>query len=354
MEELRIAFDLNGFQEYFIKYKILEYKGKLAKKKKDKFYIFERQKPSPETLGTFLLAFLNTNFEDKDACKEFIFEYLYVNLLLRINKDIYLNSDIHGEAVLPMDITKIKFDIILSEEEINYYYDKMYSKFKNELLYYQKTYIAVSELKYFELSAVGTKGKIKSALLKAAKDETYYTSLSNLSASTFNLHINFDLLYFYTLKNKSFIIENIPYSFSSNKFYDILFITFREFANKKKKILVQKCENCGKYFIPSTAHDTKYCDSLFDGEKTCKQIGIEKAYLLKLDKDPLLKKYRTRYQTLSKGASTAKKNSEVAKMYAFYKKEGPKQAKAYKEGKLSKEEFEKWIDETKLNTSKSK
>ena len=31
MKELEIAFDLKGFQEYFIKYKKKEYKGQLAK-----------------------------------------------------------------------------------------------------------------------------------------------------------------------------------------------------------------------------------------------------------------------------------------------------------------------------------
>ncbi len=352
MENLQIAFDLAGFQEYFIKYTLVEYKGKLAKKKKDKFYIFKKQKPTPETLGTFLLAFLNTNFEDKDACKDFIFEYLYVNLLLRINKNIYLNSNIHGDAVLPMDITKIDFDIILSEEEINYYYDKMYSKFTNELLYYQKMYIAISEFKFTKFLAIDSKEKKKSLLIKSSKTETYYTSISCLSSTTLNLNINFHLLPFYTDKNKTFIIENIPYSFSSNKFYDILFITFREFINIKKNILVQKCENCGKYFIPSTSHNTKYCDSVFNGKNTCKEIGIEKAYLEKLNKDPLLKKYRTRYQSLSKQASTANKNSKARKMYDYYKKEGPKQLQNYKNGNLSKEEFREWIDNTKINKSK--
>ena len=33
MEELQIAFDTKGFQEYFIKYKINEYKGELTKDK---------------------------------------------------------------------------------------------------------------------------------------------------------------------------------------------------------------------------------------------------------------------------------------------------------------------------------
>ena len=40
MEELQIAFDIAGFQEYFIKYKIVKYQGELAMGKDEKYYIF--------------------------------------------------------------------------------------------------------------------------------------------------------------------------------------------------------------------------------------------------------------------------------------------------------------------------
>ncbi|MFR5683097.1 MAG: DUF6076 domain-containing protein [Clostridia bacterium] len=354
MEDLQIAFDIKGFKEYFIKYKINEYKGKLAKGKKEKYYIFEKQRPIPETFGTFLLAFLNTDFSSKESCKDFIFEYLYVNLLIRINKNIHLNSDIHGDNTLPTDITNVSFDIILSEEEIDYYFNKIYDKFKEELLYYQKIYIAVANFKYFELLASEITSKKKNdklkkkAILESAKSENYFLSLGNIASTTLFLKVNFNLRPFFTDKNKKFILENIPYSFSSKMFYDVLFITFKEFASFKSKIQIQSCENCGKYFIPQTAHDTKYCDSLFDGKRTCKQIGIEKTYLESLEQDKLLKLYRMRYQTLSKQSSTSGPNSKATKMYAYYKKEGPRVKQKYLDKTISSEEFKTWIDSTYL------
>lgn len=354
MEELQIAFDLLGFQEYFIKYKIKPYKGKLAKGKKKKYYIFEKQKSSPENLGTFLLDFLNTNFNDKAECKNFIFEYLYVNLLLRINKHIYQESEIHGDNVLVMDITKLSYDIILSEEEIDYYYNKIYEKFKGNFLEYQKIYEAVCSFNYFKLLADSITSKSKDSQLKKkdiialSKNETYFSSLANIASTTLFLKINFYLKPFYTDKNRDYFIENVPYSFSSKMFYDILFITLREFVNIKRNIYVQKCENCGRYFIPATAHDTKYCDFLFYGKKTCKQIGIEKAYLDNLEKDVLLKKYRSRYQSLSKLAGISGKNSKAAEMYEHYKKIGPVMQRKYKAGNISGKDFEEWIESTKL------
>lgn len=243
MEDLQIAFDIKGFQEYFIKYKTNEYKWKLTRGKKEKYYIFEKQKPTPESFGTFLLAFLNTDFSSKEGCKDFIFEYLYVNLLIRINKNIHLNSDIHGDDTLPTDITKISFDTILSEEEIDYYFDEIYTKFKDNLIYYQKLYTAVANFKYFnflakEITFQSKENKLKKSMIKeSSKTENYHTSLSNIATTTLFLNINFNLRTFFTDKNKEFIIENIPYSFSSKYFYDILFISFREFAYIKKDIL---------------------------------------------------------------------------------------------------------------------
>ena len=41
MENLEIAFDFKGFQEYFIKYTKKEYKGDLAKEKTKTYFTFK-------------------------------------------------------------------------------------------------------------------------------------------------------------------------------------------------------------------------------------------------------------------------------------------------------------------------
>ena len=362
MKELEIAFDLKGFQEYFIKYKKKEYKGELAKGKTKTYYIFEKKKPSPENLGTFLLTFLNTDFKKKENCKDFIFEYLYVNLLTLANNRIHLESEIHGDDIYPTDITKVSYDIILSEEEIDYYFDEIYTKYKDILIYYQKLYTAVANFKYFdflakEITSKSKENKLKKAMIKeSSKTENYHTSLSNIATTTLFLNIHFNLRTFFTDKNRNFIIENIPYSFSSKYFYDILFISFREFAYMKKDIIIQQCENCKKYFIPTTAHDTKYCDSVFKGKKTCKEIGAQKAYAESLEQDNLLKIYRTRSQTLCTQASRTKpgSKSKAPEMYKRFKEEGPELAKKYKKGLISTEEFKAWIDSTMLKPATKK
>lgn len=81
MKELEIAFDLKGFQEHFIKFKKKEYKGILAEGQTKPYYIFEKQKPSPENLGTFLLTFLNTDFK---KVKRKLAKNLYLNTYMLI------------------------------------------------------------------------------------------------------------------------------------------------------------------------------------------------------------------------------------------------------------------------------
>ena len=109
-----------------------------------------------------------------------------------------------------------------------------------------------------------------------------------------------------------------------------------------------QCANCENYFIPDTNHNTKYCDFLFDENKTCREIGNNKEYFKKLEKDRLLKKYRRRYQSLAKQASTTNPDSKSNKMYDYYKKEGKKVKQNYINGIITDEEFERWIDSTKI------
>jgi len=69
--------------------------------------------------------------------------------------------------------------------------------------------------------------------------------------------------------------------------------TIDAFLVMKNKIHINRCENCGKYFIPSYRSDEIYCDNEFRNSKTCKQVGYEN----KLSNDDILKEYRRIYKT---------------------------------------------------------
>ena len=110
----------------------------------------------------------------------------------------------------------------------------------------------------------------------------------------------------------------------------------------RKKVEVKKCENCGKFFIPSVRSDEIYCDYEFKNGKTCKQVGYE----IKLNNDEFLKAYRTAYKTQHAKMQRNKKNKpdykeKVFDVWVKYAKENLNQAK---NGDITLEEFKKFIN----------
>lgn len=62
----------------------------------------------------------------------------------------------------------------------------------------------------------------------------------------------------------------------------------------ENKVLIKKCQNCGRYFIPNKRSNEIYCDNLFDDTgKTCRNIG----YVQKLKNDSFKTAYRSAYKT---------------------------------------------------------
>ena len=76
----------------------------------------------------------------------------------------------------------------------------------------------------------------------------------------------------------------------------------------EKKYVINKCENCGKLFIPVTSSknkeqkgrtDQKYCDSIYlNTGKTCKQIGALNKRKEKIGNSPILQLYQKEYKRM--------------------------------------------------------
>ena len=97
---------------------------------------------------------------------------------------------------------------IISYSEISY---EIYTKYKDNLIYYQKLYTAVANFKYFdflakEITSKSKEDKLKKAMIKeSSKTENYHTSLWNIATTTLFLNINFNLRTFFTDKNRNFV-----------------------------------------------------------------------------------------------------------------------------------------------------
>lgn len=85
-------------------------------------------------------------------------------------------------------------------------------------------------------------------------------------------------------------------------------IRFELFKVIQNNFVINKCENCGRLFIPSTTNnnpyqkarnDQKYCNSLYlDTGKTCKEIGAINKHKEKVENSDILKEYNREYKKM--------------------------------------------------------
>ena len=85
-------------------------------------------------------------------------------------------------------------------------------------------------------------------------------------------------------------------------------IRFELFKIVQNNFTINKCENCGKLFIPITTsknknqkgrNDQKYCNNLYlDTGKTCREIGALNKQKEKVQKSPILKEFQREYKRM--------------------------------------------------------
>ena len=85
-------------------------------------------------------------------------------------------------------------------------------------------------------------------------------------------------------------------------------IRFELFKVIQNNFTINKCENCGRLFIPVTSsnnpnqkgrNDQKYCNNLYlDTGKTCKEIGASNKHKEKVENSDILKEYKKEYKKI--------------------------------------------------------
>ena len=213
---------------------------------------------------------------------------------------------------------------------------------------------------YFDLCF----GIIKKEDLKK-KELAYFENLFGLDFELPSCHIHSG----YMEKNKFYLLKDTNKSESSAnilndlkkkknllylKAYDI--INIQDFFNVyldyfiNNSFVLRKCRNCGKYFIPSSRSDSKYCDNVSpqNPSKTCRDIGSKLFYKDKRDSNPVTKAYSTARNTISKRVSRCDKNDikklkKLTTQFDNLQIGYEKRYKKYEKGQLSEEEFINWI-----------
>lgn len=323
-----IAFDFENKNEFLCYYTIENIDNNI--------YSFT-QATTKQELGSFLIDFLNTDFRKRKNFDSFVTKYSFIDLYAKL-----LSKELSEK-----DIFSFKF----TNEELQNLLDKMYKKYSEDFIVFGEIFkdIANTKSRYKLLSNLSKNEiskKFETFDIKAYNLSTkdYWQQLEEYSDLFDDICVDFRMIDFIWLYEKNNITNEIPYSFRSKDFLNIIYLSFKHIECYKHPIL--QCENCKKLFIPDSAHDIKYCNNIFKNNKTCKQLAPELKYQKTLKADPVLQKYRSRYQAIQR---LARENPEKHQsLYEYYKFEGKKIKNNYLNKVITAKEFENWIDNTKL------
>ena len=126
------------------------------------------------------------------------------------------------------------------------------------------------------------------------------------NAMDFNLFLN-DV--FYNIYTKNPIEENTEHYFYSQMIFKQELTFYGKIASRyffrslteyyvfllmhflEEQPKVTRCECCGRYFVPKTNRETKYCDRILKGNKTCKELAPKLKHKKIVKNDQVIEAY---------------------------------------------------------------
>ena len=98
--------------------------------------------------------------------------------------------------------------------------------------------------------------------------------------------------------------------------HEMLFFEFAEML--KQGLQVKKCGLCNRYFILQSKHETEFCDRIYRGNRTCKQVGAKKSFNERVAADPVLQEYQRIYKRYFARCANSNKPFEKYPGSKFY------------------------------------
>lgn len=259
------------------------------------------------------------------------------------------------------DIKHIELDTLYPVNEIIEIAKKYYEKEKGNLIYYQSLFKKCVNFVYkinnpFDMKYLTHKqifflyNQLYQNTFTEFKQDFHSTDLLDYQYNDFP--IRKELIGLEDINILISTIEEIDptgrklnslQQFETNNLFTSFYITlFNVVAVNKMHIKI--CGNCGRYFITHKETVT-YCDRVSKNNLTCKDIGNKEYQKRKQENDTTYNNYR---KIGSRKQLRANRNPEITmyrKDLEQYRKIGKQMYKDVCSGKISNEEFAKWVDE---------
>lgn len=127
------------------------------------------------------------------------------------------------------------------------------------------------------------------------------------------------------------------------------FLKFDTLKMIERGVKVNICANCGKYFIPQSKSNEKYCNNTFSDGKTCKALS----YKIRLNGDEVEQLYRKAYKTQNAKKQRYAHIPNIEERFKNWSIAAKNKKELCNSGKIKIEEFKKWLEDNKDWNKKS-
>ena len=142
-------------------------------------------------------------------------------------------------------------------------------------------------------------------------------------------------------------IEALAYEIANDKMNNMNAYLYESTSHFAKNISI--CQNCGRYFLPSSGKEI-YCELFnLDGSPSCRSYASRKTYEGKIIDNIAELTYKREYQRRITRVYRSDKNEKTMrqKEFALWKTKARKQLSLYRQGKINQQDFCDWIEKNK-------
>lgn len=295
-----------------------------------------------QPIGTLLLDFINIDLSNPMYFKKFIYKY-GLNIISNLDK----SKD------LPTYLT-------YTAKEFNTHFENFCETTKNTLVKIQNDFKNCINFCYFNTDkSLGLLTSMQKYYISyhCASENIFITYKPSLEKYSKGISIDFESFFTtdvtsenYTNKellkrvsNKNFAFS--PYSYVCTKLENALFLSFINILNIER-LEIKTCENCGKYFIPLSKSNEKFCTNYIsaNSKKTCRDVGAFNSYNNKVKDNEIEFLIR---KTSSYFSMQVKRNPDIdiyKKKNEDWKKNYKVQRLKFRNNEITKDELISWID----------
>lgn len=295
-----------------------------------------------QPIGSLLLDFINIDLSNSKYLKNFILKY-GLNIISNLDKSKDLPAYLAYTA-----------------KEFNTHFEDFYNVTKNTLDKIQNDFKNCINFCYFNNDKnLGLFTSMQKYFLSyhTCNENALFTCVSSLEKYSKGISIDFKSFFTtdVTLENytnkeliKKVSDENFafsPYSYICTKLENALFLSFINILNIER-LEIKTCENCGKYFIPISKSNEKFCTNYIslNSKKTCRDVGAFNSYNNKVKDNEVEALIR---KTSSYFSMQVKRNPDIdiyRKNNEDWKKNYKEQRLKFKNNEITKDEFINWIN----------